>query len=131
MKYHSKVEKIATIRLIFISLLFSYSITSAETIDSLLRAYYNTANQEKKVDLLNNIILNEFLVSSNSNYTGSIERFINQSLQLARRANYKEGEALTYYTSGKIEMSNQNHLDKATLYFLKSLSLYEQLKDEV
>lgn len=112
-------------------MLFSYSITSAETIDSLLRAYYNTANQEKKVDLLNNIILNEFLVSSNSNYTGSIERFINQSLQLARRANYKEGEALTYYTSGKIEMSNQNHLDKATLYFLKSLSLYEQLKDEV
>lgn len=130
MKYHSKVEKIATIRLIFISLLFSYSITSAETIDSLLRAYYNTANQKKKVDLLNNI-LNEFLVSSNSNNTGSIERFINQSLQLARRANYKEGEALTYYTSGKIEMSNQNHLDKATLYFLKSLSLYEQLKDEV
>jgi adenylate cyclase len=113
--------------LIFLKLFVSFN-TNASNLDSLKAVAHSTKSVALKVDVLNKIVV-EYLSSSSSKNKDSIEFYAQNALILSQNNNYLKGEADALYYFGKFELS-QNVADKAMLYFIRSLTLYQQLKNE-
>ncbi len=125
----TKKNVLTTTLLLFTAVILLFtSVASADTVDSLRSLLPAVKSDSAKVDLLNNIF-NELLKGSEVPLPEAVAEYQIQALNLAQSNHYRKGEAMTYYLMGKNEMISHNHLDKATQFFLKSLVIYESIRD--
>ena len=120
-----------TLRLLFLICAFSLCNRTARpaTLDSLRNIFSSIETDSVKVDVLNEILSD--LISRADNYPqDSIVKYQQLSSNLSAESGYKRGEAVCQYLLGKNEMNNQNRLDKATQFFLRSLAIYESINDK-
>jgi len=103
--------------------------TQASIIDSLKNIIPQLSQDSLKVDVLNEI-LSELVSNTEGPIQDSILKYQELASNLAIASGYKKGEAESNYLLGKNEMNNRNRLDKATQYFLKSLSGYESINNK-
>ncbi len=121
----------SVLRLLLVVVFFITSVfAQAGTIEALKSMLATRKGDAEKADLLN-AILSEYLSDTSATAPDSIARYQKMAMTLAKSSHYKRGEARTFYLVGKHEMNRKNHLDKATLYMLRSLALYESMKDSV
>ncbi len=57
------------------------------------------------------------------------EKHLEQSYQKSVSVGYRKGEADVLMQKGKFELVRRNRLDRATLFFVKSLAIYESIND--
>jgi class 3 adenylate cyclase/tetratricopeptide (TPR) repeat protein len=103
-------------------------LADSNTIDSLKSLLPAISDNDRKVDIINEILY-ELINESDEGRSDSILKYQKMALGLAAINDYKKGKAYTYYILGKNEMNIHNHLDKATQNFLISISLYESIND--
>lgn len=100
---------------------FCYSQQNNKEIDSLIKVLNTTKEDTVKVKLLNNIAkVQNNLVESRS--------YAQQSLALAKKIKFKNGEADAYAILGKI-CHNEYKLTQAIEYYNRSIKIYRQKKD--
>jgi len=101
---------------------------NTSNLDSLKSVAKSTRNKQLQVDLFNKIAF-DYLSNSSSKNRDSIEFYTRNALILAQNINYPKGEADALYYMGKFQLQI-NIADKAMLYFVRSLTLYQQIKNE-
>lgn len=105
--------------------LFSSTFLPAQLTRAELQKQPVIATGESRVNLLNQLADSSLKTSINNSAD-----FAGQALKLARKINYRFGEAVALRTIGITEY-RKNELDNAGVHFSKSLAIFLELKDSI
>jgi tetratricopeptide (TPR) repeat protein len=113
--------------LIFLALVLSISTAKAQLqgqakIDSLLKELPKAKQDTNYVNLLKDLSFNYYIIDSDK----GIE-YGEKGLELAKKINWKKGEAYCYNSLGVVYSSGKSNYPKALEYYHKALDVYEEI----
>jgi serine phosphatase RsbU (regulator of sigma subunit) len=116
--------KKAKVLLLLIVSVIQVSLSGQNKIDSLLKLINNGVEDTMKVKRLNQLGLNLFMEGR----VKESEQYLNQSLNISSKIDYKRGGAISNALLGSVMMAENNN-PMALRYNFKSLEIYKSIND--